>query len=82
MQSVGKRNCIRKEAGQTRPFCRCLRLSRKRRKRNGPQAIARGPSFVELLCYSNSLTGSRSSRMYIGRPLLLGNVTHGSIPIA
>src|SRR5262249_32667292 len=32
--------------------------------------------------YSSSLTGSRSSRMYIGRPLPLLNVCDGSMPIA
>src|SRR6516165_8391917 len=30
--------------------------------------------------YSNSATGSRSSRMYIGRPLLFGKVMDGSMP--
>ena len=35
-----------------------------------------------LADYSNSVTGSRSSRMYIGRPLPLGNVFDGSMPIA
>src|SRR5207302_1824195 len=32
--------------------------------------------------YTNSLTSSRSSRMYIGRPLPFGNVCDGSMPIA
>src|SRR5438105_12871119 len=31
---------------------------------------------------TSSLIGSRSSRMYIGRPLLLGNVSDGSMPTA
>ena len=32
--------------------------------------------------YTNSTTGARSSRMYMGRPLVLANVCDGSIPIA
>jgi hypothetical protein len=36
--------------------------------------------FATVIGYSNSLIGSRSSRMYMGRPLPLGNVKDESMP--
>lgn len=49
-------------------------VSRRSRSRKRPLAIS--------TTYSNSLTGSRSSRMYMGRPLGWGMVIDGSMPIA
>jgi|SoiMethySBSTD1v2_1073268.scaffolds.fasta_scaffold205759_2 hypothetical protein len=43
-----------------------------------PDAVAN----YQSLNHSNSLTGLRSSRMYIGRPLPFGKVMAGSMPIA
>ena len=63
-------------------------MSRSRRARGvsppGGGASTRGltPRGRARLAYSSSLIGSRSSRMYIGRPVLFGNVCDGSMPMA
>jgi hypothetical protein len=56
------------------PALRRKRTLRRLRRSATPQAADTS--------YNNSLTGSRSSRMYMGLPLPLGNVWDGSMPTA
>jgi hypothetical protein len=76
-------NFIVLEVGALIAFCswaafRCKATKSGRELSSRPDGIA----SIETGLYSSSVTGSRSSRIYIGRPLPFGKVLDGSIPRA